>query len=138
GLVEEAVEQVGAAADGLGGGLQGLGHQRPVVPADDEDDVVVVAELVEVGAPAFLAVLVGAEEVVARGVVFQAEGGGQGGGGDEQGGDGQDGARAAADGGDQGEQQAPHGGRPSGGDVIGGHVGLLSLPCSVAARRRRA
>jgi hypothetical protein len=131
-LVEEAVEQVGPAADLVGQGVEGLAHGHAVAALDDGDDVVVVAELGQVLLPALLRFLVGAEQVVALRLVLQSGGGGEGGQGAQEEGDGQDGARKAAGQRHQPDEEAPDGSRSSRGDWFRRHG--IRLPLGSRAR----
>ena len=104
-------------------------HALAVWPANDDDDVVVVAELVEVFLPALLTVLLGTEEVVARSLVTEAERGGDDRQGTQENGGGQHAARKAANRADQGEQTVMPGPDPRRG-LIGKHASLpLPVPC---------
>src|SRR5207248_6079420 len=100
--------------------VAGQGFERGAHPAavgafDDDDHVIIVAELGEVGAPALLVVLVLVHEVAALGAVIQAGAEGGGGHGGGEGRDGQDGAGEAAAGCDEGGEQAwDDGGLPGG------------------------
>ena len=74
--------------------------------SDDGHDVVVVAEFLDVVAPALLALLARADEVAALGLVFEVEKGGVEGKGAKGGGQGEDGAGEAADRPDESDQAA--------------------------------
>ena len=73
------------------------------------NDVIVVAELGQVPLPALLVILAGADQVVARGVVFQAGEAGDGGGGAQEERDDQHEPGAGADGGHERQQEAADG-----------------------------
>ncbi len=118
-LVEEPVEQVGALPQPGGDGLQRGLHALLVGPLHHDDDVVVVTELGEVLLPALLAVLAGADEVVAGGVVLEPRGGGDGRGQAQHQGHEQHQAGAPAHRGDKGNEQPTHG--RSGGAMVEGH-----------------
>src|SRR5258707_1085624 len=98
--------------------VEGGLHAGAVLALDDGHDVVVVAKLVEVVLPALLVILFGADEVVARRVVFEARRGGDGGDGAQDQRDAEDDARVAADQGDERDEETTHQVRLLGGELF--------------------
>ena len=87
-FVEDAVERLGLIGQACGEAVECSLHPGAVGPLDHDNDVVIVAELAEVALPALLIVLARTDEVVASGVILEAQQGG-----DERGNAGKQGKR---------------------------------------------
>src|SRR5262245_24622410 len=88
-LVEKTVELVRVLPDALGDGLQAGFHLLAILAANHNDHVFIIAELVEVSAPALLIGLIGVDEVIALSAETQASAEGVDGDGREEEADGQ-------------------------------------------------
>ncbi len=70
-FVKETVEKVGAIADLLGQSLKGLFHLRTLGSLNHDDNVIVVAEFLQVLMPSLLINLVRADQVASFGVILE-------------------------------------------------------------------
>src|SRR5262245_21582783 len=108
-FVEEPVEQLRLAAEVFREGLERLLLAGSLAAADDDDHVLVFAELSQVTVPAFLIVLAGVDEVAALRVVDEPGAKSVDGGGAEAEGNDQRHGGPTADERDQADQQTDDG-----------------------------
>src|SRR5262249_5232494 len=111
-LVEQAIKERRLILDAGSQHVERLLHALTVLALDDDHNIVVVAELGQVFAPAAVVILVGTDEIVALRAVLEEGGeGGHGGGGQDQG-DDQNRAWETADSADESGQKTGNERRP--------------------------